>query len=173
MNFPSSNTDNANPSLNDIVSNISSSHGVRLTGGSTGGIVEPVGDDANISLRVRGKGTGGVILGNSSSPVTFGAGAVPLKGWFTQNSTYSHAAIAVDRQVVLTFASTTVDINAGDLLSVGLTVDTADQSSVVGVAWWRLSTVATSRLTISLFNQASTATSTGSGTFHLAWFDLT
>lgn len=74
MKFPSSNTDSANPALNDIVSNVSSSHGVRLTGGSTGGIVEPAGDDANITLKVRGKGTGGVVIGNSSQAVTVGSG---------------------------------------------------------------------------------------------------
>lgn len=51
----------------DVLSNIDdSSHGVHLTGGSTGGIVQPCGDEDNIALTVRGKGTGGVTLGNSS-----------------------------------------------------------------------------------------------------------
>ena len=51
----------------DVLSNIDdSSHGVHLTGGSTGGIVQPAGDDDNIALTVRGKGTGAVRLGNSS-----------------------------------------------------------------------------------------------------------
>lgn len=55
----------------DVISNIDdSSHGVHLAGGSTGGIVQPAGDEANIALTVRGKGTGGLVLGNSSSPVT-------------------------------------------------------------------------------------------------------
>ena len=45
----------------DVVSNVSSgnainsSHGVRLTGGSTGGIVESAGDETNIALRLGGK----------------------------------------------------------------------------------------------------------------------
>lgn len=67
MKFPSSNTDGANAALGDVVSNVGSSHGVRLSGGSTGGIVEPAGDDANITLNVRGKGTGGVKIGASGS----------------------------------------------------------------------------------------------------------
>lgn len=46
-----------------------SSHGVRLEGGSTGGVVESVGDDDNIALTVRGKGTGRVAIGNSSQAV--------------------------------------------------------------------------------------------------------
>lgn len=171
MKFPSTHTDGANAAVGDVVSNIESSHGVRLTGGSTGGVVEPLGDDANISLRVRGKGTGGVLIGNSSSPATFGAG-VAVKGFFSQNSTYSHGAIPALRKVELTFASTTVDINPGDLLSVGITVATADLSSVVAITDWRLSTVATSRATIVLGNISSTNTSTGSGTLHLAWIDL-
>lgn len=78
MNFPSSNTDGANPSAGDVISNVESSHGVRLSGGSTGGIVEPVGDDANIALTVRGKGTGAVRVGNSSSPALLGASTTPL-----------------------------------------------------------------------------------------------
>lgn len=55
---------------NDIVSNVGSSHGVQLTGGSTGGIVQAIGDDANVSLSVLGRGTGGVTIGNSSQAVT-------------------------------------------------------------------------------------------------------
>jgi hypothetical protein len=70
MKFPNStNTDGANPAHGDIVSNVGSSHGVRLTGGSTGGIVEPAGDDANITLTVRARGTGAVVVGNSSNAV--------------------------------------------------------------------------------------------------------
>lgn len=63
----------------EIISNVESSHGVRLSGGSTGGVVEAFGDDANISLNVAGKGTGATKLGNSSSPVTL-AGAVTMTG---------------------------------------------------------------------------------------------
>lgn len=63
----------------DVVSNVESSHGVMLTGGSTGGVVQPVGDDANISLAVAGKGTGAVRVGNSSSPVILN-GAVTSSG---------------------------------------------------------------------------------------------
>lgn len=47
-----------------------SSHGVQIEGGSTGGQISAIGDDANISIALYGKGTGRVALGNSSSPVT-------------------------------------------------------------------------------------------------------
>jgi hypothetical protein len=155
----------------DVWSNVESSHGVQLTGGSTGGIIEPVGDDANITLRVRGKGTGGVLLGNSSSPLTIAAG-VPVKGFYSQNSTFSFGVIPPSRSTEITLASTTVDINTGDLLSIGLVIDTANLSSAATIDGFRLSTVATSRLTIIVGNAHSTATSTGSGTFQLAWIDL-
>lgn len=54
----------------DIVSNVGSSHGVRLTGGSTGGIVESIGDDTNVSLRLRSQGTGGVLIGSTAQSTT-------------------------------------------------------------------------------------------------------
>ena len=53
----------------DITAHTGSSHGARLSGGSTGGILEAVGDDDNISINVRGKGTGAVRLGNSSQTI--------------------------------------------------------------------------------------------------------
>ncbi len=66
--------------LNGIAAGVDSSNGVSLYGTSTGGVVEPISDDANTSLIVRGKGTGAVVLGNSSSPVNLGAGVGNLKG---------------------------------------------------------------------------------------------
>jgi hypothetical protein len=50
-----------------IIAGVDSSHGVRIEGGSTGGLIEPVGDDANISLTIRAKGTGGVSFGAAST----------------------------------------------------------------------------------------------------------
>jgi hypothetical protein len=173
MNFPSTNTDGRNPAAGGIVSNVESSHGVLLDGGSTGGIVTAIGDDANITLRIRGKGTGAVVLGNSSSPVLFGTSTRTTFGAFSQDSTWSRAGITGGHGEEITFASTTVNINPGDLLSIGMTIATSNESSRVGIAHWRLSTAATSRLTVTLNTFGSTATSTLSGTFHLAWFDLT
>lgn len=50
----------------DVTGQVNSSHGVRLSGGSTGGIVEAVGDDTNVTLVIRAQGAGGIVLGNSS-----------------------------------------------------------------------------------------------------------
>lgn len=55
----------------DVVSNVDdSSHGVKLSGGSTGGVIEAVGDDDNITLTVRGKGTGNTIIGSTGGQIS-------------------------------------------------------------------------------------------------------
>lgn len=57
----------------DVTAQVNSSHGVRLSGGSTGGIVEAVGDDTNILLAIRGQGTGSVRIGASGQQVDLDA----------------------------------------------------------------------------------------------------
>lgn len=56
----------------DVSAQVGSSHGVRLSGGSTGGIVEAIGDDTDISLTLRGKGAGAVTIGAASTILTLG-----------------------------------------------------------------------------------------------------
>ena len=52
----------------DITAGVGSSYGVRLSGGSTEGIVEAVGDDTNVNLRLRPQGTtGGLLLGSTAN----------------------------------------------------------------------------------------------------------
>lgn len=63
-----------------IVAGVFSSHGLELDGGSTGGFVRAVGDDANIALNLIPKGTGPLILGNSSTPVFVGGSTAPFLG---------------------------------------------------------------------------------------------
>ncbi len=73
MEFRSTNDNGYAHHQGDIVSNVSSggvqnsSHGVHLTGGSTGGIVQAAGDETNIPLIVRGKGSAGVVYGKNST----------------------------------------------------------------------------------------------------------
>ena len=56
----------------DVTAGVDSSHGVRLTGGSTGGILESVGDDTNITLTVRAQGAGQVVVGSTANTVRVG-----------------------------------------------------------------------------------------------------
>jgi|RhiMethySRZTD1v2_1073278.scaffolds.fasta_scaffold179825_2 hypothetical protein len=178
MNFPSTNTDGRNPSLGGVVSNVESSHGVLLDGGSTGGIVTAVGDDANIALRVRAKGSAPLILGSTAGGIVFGSTTVPnstsatfgtLKGIFQSTFTWAHAAISSGQYGEIVLASTTCDAWTGDAVMVS---DFAATTNVT-IANLRLSTVATSRVTIVLSNVGSSATSTFSGTGTVTWFDLT
>lgn len=64
----------------DVVSDVGSSHGVHLTGGSTGGVVQPASDDASAALSVRAKGASGILaLGTSTGgPVTFNGSSLNL-----------------------------------------------------------------------------------------------
>lgn len=172
MNFPSTNTDGRNPSAGGMVSNVESSHGVLLDGGSTGGIVTAVGDDANISLTVRGKGTGGVTIGNSSQTVTVGQG-LAIKGAFSTTFAYAFTALSSGATVESNIASTVADVMPGDLISIELGLP-AVSTHTVSYLGFRTSTAATSRVVVLLGNIASTAIpSTGSGTGRITWFDLT
>lgn len=78
MRYRSSNARGWTHHLGDLVAQVDSSHGVQLSGGSTGGVVEAAGDDDNITLTIRGKGTGAVVLGNSSSPVDLNSTTVRI-----------------------------------------------------------------------------------------------
>jgi len=163
MNFPSTNTDGANPSLGDVVTNVESSHGVRLSGGSTGGIVEPVGDDANITLRVRGKGTGGVMLGQGSA----------IKGVHSTTFAYTFSALSSGATVESVIASTTADVTTGDLIAIELGLP-AVSTQTVSYLGFRTAAADSSRVVITLGNITSTAIgSTGSGTGRITWLDLT
>lgn len=158
---------------NDGVFGVGSSHGVQLRGGSTGGIVEAVGDDANVSLTIRGKGTGSVVIGNSSSPVVLGSGSgSAIRGAFSSTSTWTLAAVSSGQVGELTFASTTFDVNPGDLIG-AIEVWPTASTTPLSFVHYRTSTVATSRLTVVLGNIASTATSTTSGHIRVSWLDLT
>jgi hypothetical protein len=173
MNFPSTNTDGRNPSLGGIVSNVGSSHGVLLDGGSTGGVVAAIGDDANISLTVRGKGTGGVTIGNSSQTVTLGQGSA-IKGAFSTTFAYAFTALSSGDTVESNIASTTADIMPGDLIGAIELGLPAVSTHTISLLHYRTSTAATSRVVLTLGNITSTAIgSTGSGTGRITWFDLT
>jgi hypothetical protein len=153
----------------DLIAGVDSSNGVHLYGSSTGGKITACSDDANTSLKIEGKGTGGVIIGNSSQAVTLADSTAAFKGFHFKTSTWSNAAISSGAVVELTFASTTFDVSYGDLVSVSF----QDLIAPVVMGGFRLSTVATSVLTVQLAVPGSTASSTLSGSMQVAWADLT
>lgn len=107
----------------DIISNVSSggvansSHGVQLTGGSTGGIVTAAGDEANIALRIRSKGTGPLTLGSTGSAATLNSTTL----LFGSRSTSALAYIQRYR----------VDWTVPALSSAGVTAGAADSTVTV------------------------------------------
>lgn len=75
MEFRSTNVIGYSHFQGDLVTNVGSSHGVQISGGSTGGSIFPVGDDANISLTIGSKGTGALNLGSTvaGAPAALGS----------------------------------------------------------------------------------------------------
>ena len=100
----------------DVLSNIDdSSHGVHLAGGSTGGIVQPCGDEDNIVLAVRGKGTGFTRLGNSSALARIGASTTGLSNLQRYLVEFTPPALASTAVVVSTYAVVGLTTNAAIL----------------------------------------------------------
>lgn len=148
----------------DVISNVDdSSHGVGLFGGTTGGLVQAVGDEDNVTLSVRGKGAAGVNLGSTSFSQN------PILGHGFASTDSSWAAITGGHAVEITIASTRADVMPDDMLSVTFTGVAANASSNWGIAHIRRSTVNASRVTVVLNAFGSTASATQSGTIRLSW----
>jgi len=167
MNFRSSNTVGYTHFGGDVVSNVEETHGVQLTGGSTGGIVQPAGDDANIALRLLGKGTGGVIIGNSSQTATLLGGT--FKGFFASTYTVQFAAISSGQTLEAALSTAFGSFAPGDLVM----LETLITPSEIAFGGFRLAADASTRLTMVLHNPGSTAGSTGRVTGRIVWADLT
>lgn len=87
----------------DIVSNVDSSHAIQLTAQSTGGIIQPMGDDTSIALTIRAKNAGILALGNSTNAVDIAGSSVSL--------TSTH----------LNVASTRISFSSGAQMQIGST----------------------------------------------------
>src|SRR3990167_600539 len=87
----------------DVTAQVNSAHGVRLSGGSTGGIVQSIADDTAASLRVFAQGAGNLLLGVAANPVEIAGSSIGL--------TSTHIALK----------STRVVLSTGSVLQVGST----------------------------------------------------
>ena len=155
-------------------------NGVKLEGASSNStvIVEGFGDDTNIPILLRGKGTGSVTLGNSSQTVyanTFQASSGlqvstlgTVRGFVSTSYRFLIPAVGVGALAEYALASTIADVVPGDLFSI---YPTAASSLSTSLMWsYRLSTAAASRVTITFYNpNSTTATSTGSGVWQMQW----
>lgn len=87
---------------NDFAVGVGSSHGVELTGGSTGGTIRPASDDASAALNVRAKGASGILnLGTSTG------GAVAIATGSSMAVTSTHVNVDSTRLSLGGGASTT------------------------------------------------------------------
>jgi len=167
----------------DVTAHAESSHGVRLSGGTTGGIVEAVGDDTNVTLTLRGQGTGGVVVGAAGQTVTVAGisanstaitlvSGMAVRGAFSTTFAWTLPAQSSLRSTgEITLSTSVGDIMPGDLI--GVSLGSHAESSAIYIADVRTSTAAASRVTIVVGNVMSTATSTTSGTGRITWLDLT
>ena len=154
--------------LNGAAASVESSHGVVIYGGSTGGFVESIGDDANISVTVRGKGTGGVTIGNSSQTVTIGGGTA-FKGYKSDTGTTQFAAISSGQTLEVPLSTAVTNVNAGDLA----TLETIITPTTVMFSGYRIDSDVTTRVTMVVGNPGSTASSTGRVSWRIVYADLT
>lgn len=163
----------------DVVAGVEGGIGVRLGYGSTGAqsIVEPISDSDTAAMIVRAKGAATLTIGNSSNALNFagtisafGAGSAP-KGFYSTTWAYEYTALSSGAMLDISIASTTADIQPGDLVTVSLGEPTVPGIALMNV---RYSTAAASRVTLTIGNITSTAlASTGSGTGRITWVDLT
>lgn len=144
--------------VGDVTAQIGSSHGVRLTGGSTGGIIESVGDDTNVTLTIRAQGAGGIVVGNSSnglasaSPSTFtgvqfivqGASSIVLSPTSTAGITIGNSS----NQTPVMITASTMSIAGTSLACSAPALFTGANFKVQGASSIVLSPTSTAGITI-------------------------
>ena len=154
MEFRSTNDNGFVHFQGDIVSNVSSgqainsSHGIRLTGGSTGGIVTAAGDETNIALNITPKGSGplflnstGVLVGSRSTSAVAYIQRYRVDWTMPALSTAGVTAASADSTVTVTGATT----NAMYILQQTQVYNSTNDPAVIAVA--RCSTVNELRIT--------------------------
>ena len=123
---------------------------------------------------IRLTSSGGMILGSTAVGNSSAMSAGLFKGFFTSTFTWTLAAINSSVNAELTFASTTVDVQPGDLLTYNFMPDVGLSTCKIGLAGHRQSTAAASRVTLVIANvSGSSASGTNSGEVRFSWIDLT
>lgn len=150
-----------------IIAGAESSHGVKIEGGSTGGVVEPVGDDANIALTLRSKGDGALTLRPGTNPST--QALADFKGFHASTFTVQIAAISSGQIIQAPLSTAFGNFALGDLISIDAIVTPAEAV----MTGFRSAADATTRVTMLIANPGSTATSTGRVVGTISWIDLT
>ncbi len=167
----------------EVISGIEAGVGVRLPACATSAtpVLEPFGDESNIGLTIKGKGTGTQTFGGSSGATVIAGTSVQLaagsgiKGAYSTTFSWTNASITSGQTAELTLTSAVGSPThpiLGDLVSISLGSSNFNAALVMG--GYRMSTVGTSIITIILANPGSSASSTlGSAGGRVTWLDLT
>jgi hypothetical protein len=154
----------------DVRSGAQDGIGFSIGSASTGSTawIESVSDDTNAHLGIRAQGAGTITIGTSSNVVSISGTKMAA---YSTTFAWTLAALTSGAQGEITLASTTCNVNPGDLVGLIELYPAAEDDFTV--QYHRTSTVNTSRVTIVVGNIGSTATSTASGTGRISWVDLT
>lgn len=176
----------------EVISGIEAGRGVILPAATTSAtpLIEPFGDDANIGISIKGKGTGAQTFGGSSGTCAIGGSAiranaaitlstgVAVKGVYSTSFSWTNAALSSGQTAEVTISTNAVTLNGatapeyGDIVSI--TLGTSNASAAMMYGGFRLSTVGTSAITVIIGNPGSSASSTlGSANGWVSWVDLT
>ncbi len=157
----------------DVVAGVYDGIGVHLRSASTGAaaIIEPISDSDTAALTIRAKGAAALTLGNSSGSLNLVGSGFTMKGAYSTTFGYTlSSGVTAGAQFDISIASTTADIQPGDLVAVELAYTTA----TIAIQNYRISTAASSRYTVGMVNYSSTTLTTLAGlTGRVTWLDLT
>lgn len=144
--------------------------GIELNPASSGVApnIMPAGDETNKAITLKGKGTGGVTIGDSSQAVTI-AGGTAFKGYKSDSGVTEFAAISSGQTLEVPLSTAVTSVALGDLIS----VETIITPSEITFGGWRIAADATTRVTLVLNNPGSTAGSTGRVRWRFVYADLT
>lgn len=149
-----------------LVAGVEFGSGIELNPTSSGAIprIQPAGDEQNKDIAIIGKGTGGVYIGSTAT------GGLAYRGAFTSTISYQLGAVSSGQVGLITLAATDCNIQPGDLIGA---IEVTPTTNALIYGGYRTSTADTSRVTITMANPGSSATSTTSGQVRITWIDLT
>lgn len=153
-----------------LVVGVEQESGIELNPTSSGNapVITAAGDEANKAITLKGKGTGGVTIGDSSQAVTI-AGGTAFKGFQTSTFTVQFAGISSGQTVDVALSTAFGNFAPGDLVM----VETIITPAGITYGGFRLDADVSTRLTMVLQVPGSSVTSTGRVTGRVVWADLT
>lgn len=164
MEFRSTNDQGYTHLKGDLVTHVSSggvdnsSHGVHLRGSNTGGIITAAGDETNIALTIRAKGSGPLTLGTTGGAGVFTGGSTAPFAGFIRTAISSFSTPAANSTNIMTVESTATFTGINS--SCFILFNSSNLSTDITLTWVRCSTVNEVRMTF--IKTSTVAIGTGS-----------